>query len=181
MYIYIALLRGINVGAQKSIKMEALRQLLATHGWQNVRTYIQSGNLIFESLEPNPQQLAEQLAQLIAAQFGFEVPTLVIALPEWQRIIADNPFLPDTADTAYLHCTFLAAAPDPDRVAAFATAAYAPDELQIIDRTVYLRCPNGYGNTKLHNSFLENKLKQTATTRNWRTVCTLAEMATTAL
>ena len=167
---YITILRGINLGSHNVIKMEALRKVFAAAGFGNVRTYIQSGNVVFEAEATNTSELAAQVSTIILNEFGFQVPVLVLTQSEWAQIVAENPFLPEFAeDTKSLHITFLAALPDVSNIARIEAEKYLPDRFSVIGKAVYLYCPNGYGNTKLHNAFFENKLKVAATTRNWKT------------
>lgn len=178
MHSYIAILRGINVSGQKMIKMEALRQLFENLGFAKVKTYIQSGNVVFLSDQPSPADLEKQISTHILAQFGYQVPVLVIEKTVWESVFKNNPFVNQrNEDIGKLHVTFLAANPAPAQVDKIKDMAYPPDEFILAGNAVYLFCPNGYGNTKLSNTFFENKLKVSATTRNWKTVQELLNMA----
>ncbi|HMO40374.1 MAG TPA: DUF1697 domain-containing protein [Saprospiraceae bacterium] len=177
MATYISMLRGINVSGQKPMKMDALKALYETLGLQQVQTWIQSGNVVFRSdREPGP--LAADIAAAIEQKFGFSVPVFVLAMPQLQRIVAHNPFADDsTKDENFLHITFLAAPPAHiDEIAI--EAKLSPGEaIACTPEAVYLYCPNGYGRTKLTNTFIESRLQVAATTRNWKTVNTLLRMA----
>ena len=177
MTIYIAILRGINVGGKRMIKMDDLKRLLATLDLQNPLTYIQSGNVVFQS-NATADQLQKNIAIAIETTYGFEVPVLVFAIDELKKIIANNP-LAKEKDKAeeYWHVTFLAEKPTLENWQKINPAAYLPDAVAIKDRAVYLHCPNGYSNSKLTNSFLEKQLKTTATTRNWKTTLALLDLA----
>jgi uncharacterized protein (DUF1697 family) len=178
MTTYIAILRGINVSGHKMIKMDALRELCTTLQFKNTQTYIQSGNIVFQYQKVKEQKLTETIKAAILKQFGFEVPVIVIEYDEWKKVIKDNPFTKDKAkDPAYLHVTFLADIPDAEKAAKLTGEKYPGEEIRIIGKAVYLYCPNGYGNAKLTNSFLESKLKVMATTRNWKTTNELARIA----
>ena len=171
MKTYISILRGINVGGTKKIKMDALREMYATLGFTKIQSYIQSGNVIFNSSESDTSQLAKLISKKIAEVFGFEVPVLVLTVQEIKTAIENNPFLSDSSkDAAFMHFTFLSEFPDSKLLQSIDAAKYLPDEFCCLDKVIYLYCPNGYGNTKLTNTFFENKLKRTATTRNLRTV-----------
>lgn len=172
MSTYIAILRGINVSGQKLIKMAELKKLIEQLGYSSVQTYIQSGNIVFNS---NEKKLAEQISAAILKHFGFDVPVLVLSTEDWRKAKDQQPFL-DKEEKA-LHLTFLAEAPSAENLSALKDMAYPPDEYHIIDKVIYLHCPNGYGNTKLSNTFFERKLKVSATTRNWATVNKLLDMA----
>jgi len=170
------MLRGINLGAHKKVPMPALKALYESLNFKNVSTYIQSGNVVFEHDE-SLEGLALKLEQKIAEHFGFEVPVILRTLAEMQAVSKENPFLKDaTVEAAQLHVTFLAEGPEQvllDKIQSFSAA---PDEFRMVGKTIYLHCPNGYGRTKLTNNFFEQKLKLTATTRNWKTVNELTNM-----
>lgn len=175
---YIAILRGINVSGQKKIKMEDLRQSLAELNFHDIQTYIQSGNVIFQQQKSNPLDLARQIAHQISAKYGFEVPVIVKTIADLEHILHNNPFLKDRReDESRLHVTFLSEKPGEELLNNIKELDYKPDEFMISDQAIYLFCLNGYGRTKLTNNFFENKLNVTATTRNWKTVNKLAEIA----
>lgn len=174
---YIALLRGINVGGQKKIKMLDLRVMCEKMGLEQVKTYIQSGNIIFESANEDASKIATELKDQIQETFGFEVPVMVMKQAYLEKVISENPFLNKDAslDQKLLHVTFLAAVPSEDLVKAIKEKDYGSDQFEVIGKRVYLYFPNGYGRTKLTNNIFEKKLKVAATTRNWRTVGKLKE------
>ncbi len=172
------MLRGINVSGQKLIKMDALRALIESLGYINVTTYIQSGNIIFQSEHLNPDSIAQTIKSGIADRFGFDVQVLVIDIDYIRFVIASNPFVNVmTEDTSSYYVTFLAEQPSETLVEKVKLGNYGVDEFVVSDKVVYLCCPKGYGNSKLSNTFFENKLKVAATTRNWRTVNELLSIA----
>ena len=178
MKTYISILRGINVSGHKLIKMDTLRQLYADLGFENVKTYIQSGNVVFQFKKAEKKMLAEKIEKKITKRFGFKVPVLVRELDEYKAIIKQNPFTKKPQrDISFLHITFLSDQPTEENVAKIKSGQYQLDEFQLIDKSIYLYCPNGYGNSKLTNSFFETKLKVTATTRNWKTANELIAIA----
>lgn len=178
MKTYISILRGINVSGHKMIKMDALKQLYVDLGFSNVQTYIQSGNVVFQSQSQNTNEIATQIEEKISEIFKFEVPVLVLEFEELKSIIAQNPFTKDlNKDVSSFHITFLKEIPSEENCNKIKDLQSNNDEFLIIDKSIYLYCPNGYGNTKLNNNFLENKLKTTATTRNWKTVNELVKIA----
>ncbi len=167
---YVALLRGVNVGG-KTLRMEALRPVIAgLGGLEDVRTYIQSGNVLFRSGRPME---AGEVERAIAGAFGMSVGVVLRTAGELAAVARANPFVGRDDNPRHLHVTFLAGEPAGD----LAGVSHPPDEFHLAGREVYLLCPNGYGVTKLGNGFLERRLKVAATTRNWATVLRLAEMA----
>ena len=178
MPVYISILRGINVSGHKLIKMESLRSMFSEMGFKNVRTDIQSGNVIFQYKQVNVQQLAELISKSIFKHFSFEVPVLVLGFEELKQLVLANPFLKEKSkDLAHLHVTYLSALPDPAALDKIMQARYGKDELLAMGKGIYLYCPNGYSNSKLTNGFFESKLKLTATTRNWKTTVELLHIA----
>lgn len=176
MPVYISILRGINVGGHKMIKMDALRSMYEHLGFTNVKTYIQSGNVIFTSLEIPLPELSNLIILKIQETFGFDVPVLVLSQSEIKVIIQNNPFIINK-DVQSLHVTFLSDIPQQADIDAITGGNYGNDEFAVSGRAVYLFCPGPYHATKLSNTFFEKKLRVSATTRNWKTVVALAEMA----
>jgi len=178
MPVYIALLRGINVSGQKKIKMAELRSLMENHGYQAVKTYIQSGNIIFDHSPIDPSILETQIATLIHTHYGFEVAVLVKKPSALSDALVQNPFKErEDVETKRLYLTFLAEKPEMDRLEALKTVDYNPEEYVIIGKNLYFYSPHGYGRAKMNNNFFEQKLKVKATTRNWRTINKLVEMS----
>ena len=177
METYIALLRGINVSGQKMIKMEELKKVLGESGFTGIRTYIQSGNIIFGSMEKNAEKLATEIAATILSHWRFAVPVVIRTMDELSAISQNNPLLKKLNGISdKLHVTFLSAFPDKDTCSKLLEYQFLPDEFELVGKEVYLYCPNGYGQTKLTNQFFESKLKVNATTRNWKTVEALLGM-----
>src|SRR3989344_3570057 len=168
MTTYISILRGINVGGQKKIKMEELKKLYESLGFKNVRTYIQSGNVIFECLDTNLAELIYQIEQKIKNSFGFDVIVLIKTKNEIQKLIKNNPFA--KKDPSKLHVTFLSDIKTKPPTDEINNTKDKTEEFFISGREIYLFCPNGYGISKLSNNFFERKLNTSATTRNWKTV-----------
>lgn len=178
MTTYISILRGINVSGKKLIKMDVLRELYERLGFQNIITYVQSGNVIFTSKNSNPHELELKISRKIENDFGFNVPIIVLTIDQLTRIIEQNPFSKDLdKDPAFLHVTFLASQPEPYDLKIIEGKKQNEEEILISNEVVYLYCPNGYGRTKLTNTFLETKLKIGATTRNWKTTNELLRLA----
>lgn len=176
MNTFIALLRGINVSGAKTIKMDNLRLTFQKQGFENVTTYIQSGNVVFTSVENSTLQLAAKIADAVKTDFGFDIPVIVLSSAELQTIAKNNPLNDGARDTAFLHVTFLAENPAAFNLSEIGAKKQGNEEIMISGKVVYLYCPHGYGKTKLTNTFLESKLKVAATTRNWKTVTELVGM-----
>lgn len=178
MKTYIAILRGINVSGQKLIKMDALRKMFEKMDFENVKSYVQSGNIIYSGKETDLQTLENRISHQIKEDFGFDVPVIVLTPEKLRRVVDENPFLRDPdKNPAYLHATFLAAKPENFDLQVIESKRQNGEELLIVGDVAYLYCPNGYGNTKLNNNFLESKLKTGATTRNWKTTLELLRMS----
>lgn len=176
MNTHISLLRGINVSGKRLIKMDALSALYNELGFTGVKTYIQSGNVVFQTTETNTGVLAEKISAAIKTRFDFDVPVLVLSAKELEMAATSNPYV-GLHEEKFLHVTFLADLPTAENWNKIEAEAYLPDAFQVIEKCIYLHTPNGYGNTKLNNTFFENKLKVSATTRNWKTVQTLWGMS----
>ena len=171
---YVALLRGVNVGGRGKVSMEGLRRAVSGTGVHRVRTYIQSGNVLFDGPDGPADQVAARLARQFESDLGL-VTTVVLRTAEQLRaVVAANPFA--DVDLATVHVTFLDQAPDPERTAALEPPSVGGDRWSAGNREIYLHCPDGYGRTKLTNGFFERRLKVPATTRNWRTVVTLDQL-----
>lgn len=179
MTTYISILRGINVSGQKKILMADLRALYEKLGFKEVKSYIQSGNVIFKSQKELEEiETSKKIEEAIEKKYDFHVPVIIRSLSDMEKIIASNPFLPvESIDSKKLHVTFLGENPAEEKVTEIEQLDFVPDKFAIKDKEVYLHIPDSYGNTKLSNSFFEKKLKVTATTRNWTTINTLCEMA----
>lgn len=180
MKTYIALLRGINVSGKNKIKMTELKSLFVDLGYHDVLTYIQSGNLIFKSSIKEAILIEDTIISAILKRFGYAIKVLILNKDELTALFNSNPFLAKdpTMDISKLHVTLLNKEPDfvgmPHIKIIVSTI---DDEFEQIENTIYLYCPNGYGNTKLNNNFFEKKLNTDATTRNWKTITKLVELS----
>ncbi|MFY0713792.1 DUF1697 domain-containing protein [Seonamhaeicola sp. NFXS20] len=174
MNTFIALLRGINVSGQKKIPMAELRELLEKKGFKDVKTYIQSGNVIFNFSETNKDSLALKIHEAIKAHFRFEVPVLVLFPTELKQIFNDCPFPKEKKEHSYF--TFLFTGPDKKLVDKLTAISYPNEEFIITNNCIYFYCAVGYGKAKCSNNFFENKLKTTSTARNYKTVVKLLSL-----
>jgi len=160
------------------IKMDALKKLCNEMGFVNVQTYIQSGNIIFQNKKADTGNLSNILKAAIEKTFGFDVPVITLTKEELQKIIDNNPFVKDkTKQDSFFHITFLSDKPQKENFEIIKSGDYKNDKIELIEKSIYLYCHDGYSNSKLTNSFLENKLKVTATTRNWKTANELLNIA----
>ena len=175
---YISILRGINVSGQKQIKMADLKLLYEELGFRNVVTYIQSGNVIFSYNGDAAVDLKFQIEKAIEAKYKFFVPVIIRTKFEILDVINNCPF--DTIDLEQngtkILVTFLSESPPESTIDALMGHVNSPEEMVLRNREVYLYCPNGYGKTKLSNSFIERKLGVVATTRNWKSTNKLYEL-----
>lgn len=173
----ISILRGINVSGHKLIKMNLLKEMFERMGFENVKTYIQSGNFVFNCKPTDTAMLGKRIADEILSHFGFEVPVIVLEKDELKQVSAQNMFIERGEDITKLHVTFLSAEPQTGLLDDIDNKDYLPDAYYLRGKAVYLFCPDGYGNTKLSNNFFEKKLKVHATTRNWKTILELVKMS----
>jgi len=174
----ISILRGINVSGKNKVPMVELKAMYEGLKLKNITTYIQSGNVVFSATDNDTKVLTKKIEQGILKKFGFNVPVIARTIDELQSAIKKNPFLKDKGiELEKLHVTFLEDSPSADNLKKVMEYSYEPDKFTIIGKEVFLHCPNGYGNTKLTNTFFENKLKVRATTRNWRTTNELLKIA----
>ncbi len=176
MQTYIAILRGINVSGHKIIKMADLRELLSSLGFSKLTTYIQSGNIIFQSKEKENNVLEEMIHQNIKDHYSFDVPVIVRTQKEWENVVNRVPFNLDKVDITRIAVTFLKEKPAQIPTEEIIKFKAANDELVFEDKELYLHIPDGFGTSKLTLNVLERKLKVSATMRNWETTIKLLEL-----
>ncbi len=172
---HIALLRGINVAGKNLLSMKDLARMFAGAGCADVRTYIQSGNVIFEAAA-GAAKIGETVSANIEKRFGYRIPIVLRTSEQLLQTIAGNPFLKAGADAKALHVYFLAAMPNARAIAGLDLARSAPDVFHVRGQEIYLHLPNGMARTMLTNAYFDSKLSTTCTARNWATVLKLAEM-----
>lgn len=176
MNTYIALLRGINVGGNNKLPMKALTALLEAMGMQKVKTYIQSGNVVFQSERTDSAALAKEITAAIAQAHGFAPQVFLLDIQTLAAAMAANPFPEGTDEPKSLHLFFLEGIPQKPNLAAL-EAVKAPNErFALIDQVFYLHAPDGIGRSKLAES-IGKGVGVSITARNWRTVSTIFEMA----
>lgn len=177
MKTYVALLRGINVGGNRKILMKDLKKSFEEMGFQDVVTYIQSGNVVFKTSSEKSIFLAEKIEKEIEQTFGFFVPVIIRQNTDIQELIIKNNFKTD--DIERLHVTFLDKKPTSDFLQKIQEIAESnlPNCFEIIDDNVFIFCSGKYSDSKLTNQFFEKHLNAKATTRNWKTILQLAELS----
>ncbi|MER7165751.1 DUF1697 domain-containing protein [Micromonospora sp. NPDC000207] len=173
---YVALLRAVNIGGGSSMVMADLREVFAGCGFDGVQTYIQSGNVVFGCSSAEEEVVAD-IRRGIADRWGRDVPVLVRSLPELEAVIAANPYLDQQDDLTKLLVTFLDRAPTPETQDSLTSPAGETGTLTLVGREVFVHVPDGYGRSKLGNAFVEKRTGALGTTRNWRSVLKLRDMA----
>lgn len=176
--MYVALMRGINVGGRNRLAMADLSAVFEAAGCTDVRTYIQSGNVVFTAPEAELTSIPGLVAARIEADYGFSVPVVLRSAEDLGVVVAANPFLARGADPESLHVAFLSETPLPERVATLDADRSPPDEFDVVGAEVYLHLPGGMARTKLTNAWFDSRLGVVSTARNWRTVLRLRDMAT---
>jgi len=172
----VALLRGINLGSHKKVPMARLRDLAEGLGLSDPRTYVQSGNLVVET-DLDEAGTVELLEGALHKEFGFTVPVISRSADEMADIASGHPFTDLGIDDRLLHVAFLDRVPDQSLHDRIDATRYAPDRFHCDGREIYLAYPNGSGRSKLSHALLEKQLDVSATSRNWRTVSKVAELA----
>jgi uncharacterized protein (DUF1697 family) len=174
---YVAMLRGINLGPHKRVKMEALRKSFESLGLKNVQTYIQSGNVIFKAGKTSPTALHSKIEARIASDFGFSSLTILRSQEELGKVVKANPFLKQ-AGTRHekLHVIFLSETPERDVLKQLEGLTKSPDASCCLGQEIYLHLPNGFSQSSMIHNPLERKLLTRATTRNWRSVNNIYQM-----
>ncbi len=176
--VNVALLRGINVGGKNRLPMKELAALFVDAGCEDVRTYIQSGNVVFRVGPTGGEEISSVISTSILSRFGYRIPVVTRTAREFQETVRANPFLDAGAETDKLHVMFLAELPDSASVEALDPERSPGDEFAVMGREIYLHCPNGVARSKLTNSYFDSRLSTTSTSRNWRTTLKILDLAT---
>jgi uncharacterized protein (DUF1697 family) len=176
MKTYIALFRGINVGGKNMLPMKELVVILEDLGAQKVKTYIQSGNVVFVYKDKDPTRLSHQIRAEIKKRRRFEPHVLLLGLEDIEKAIKQNPFPEAETDPATLHAGFLAATPERPDMKTLEGLKSDSERFCLIGRVFYLYAPDGVGRSKLAAQ-AERLLGVPMTDRNWRTVSTIRKMA----
>ena len=177
MTTHLALLRGINVSGHNMIKMEVLKSTLEAIGFQNVRTYIQSGNVFVDTDEENGPKVGFLIKQEIFKVLGHEVPVVVIGKKDLEDVLAKNPFLKEKdADLKKLYVAFVSKTLQSSNINDLKISQFKPDEASIDENRIFIKYAVGAGKTRFDQKYIEKKLNVTATIRNWNTVTQLLNM-----
>jgi uncharacterized protein (DUF1697 family) len=177
MKTHLALLRGINVSGHNMIKMDSLKTVLENAGFQNVRTYIQSGNVFVDSEEEHGASVGFKIKQEIFKELGLEVPVVVISKEDLEACLKINPYLKEKeCDTKKLYVAFISKELSNGALNDLKISQFKPDEAAIDQSRIYIKYAVGAGKTRLDQKYIEKKLNVVATIRNWNTVTTLLEM-----
>lgn len=174
---YVALLRGINVGGTNRLPMGDLARMFEDAGGQAVRTYIQSGNVIFVSTPSESQRIREMVTATVRDTMGTPIPIILRSIQELTHVVAENPFLSESQDLRTLHVGFLADPPPAGMVSCLDPNRSPPDAFAVRGNEIYLHLPNGMARTRITTAYLERTLATQATFRNWRTVLSLLRIA----
>ena len=176
MTTYIALFRGINVGGKNSLPMQRLKDILGQLGCRQVKTYIQSGNVVFQHAEVDREQFAGQIGAEIEKEHGFRPQVLLLPVDDFEQAVALNPFPEAVDEPKTLHVSFLAEEPENPDLAGLEGVKTESERFTLTGRLFYLHAPDGIGRSKLA-ARIEKSLGVPATDRNWRTVLKVLEMA----
>jgi uncharacterized protein (DUF1697 family) len=177
MPIYISMLRGINVGGHKRVKMDDLRKSFEGLGFEQVKTYIQSGNVVFKAGKTSSVALGKKIEARIVSDFGFSASVIVRTGAELGETIAANPFLTQRGiDQEKLHVTFLSEVPATPALKKLAEFTVAPDQSQCVGKEIFFYLPNGFSASSLWKVPWEKALAVVTTTRNWKTVNAIHQM-----
>jgi uncharacterized protein (DUF1697 family) len=178
MTTYIAFLRGINVGGKNKVPMLELRQALENANFKNVRTYIQSGNVVLDSTLVSTDAISVTIGKTILDTFGFDIPVLVKTRKQVEVIISDTPYGDEELISNNKTYFVLLFESPPQQLQAIFKAMNFPNEaFQITESCIHLMCFNGYGKAKLSSKLIETKLNVIATARNYRTMQNILALA----
>jgi uncharacterized protein (DUF1697 family) len=178
MTTFVSMIRGINVAGHRPVRMDRLACLFVDMGFGKPRTYLQSGNVVFEAKGGARHDLAGAIERRILKDLGLEVSVALRTSAEMTGALAANPFARRPGiDPRFMYATFLISREGPGSLDAIALPVVPGEEAILIGSVVYLHCPFGFGGTKINNAFFERALRTRATTRNWQTVTALESMA----
>ena len=178
MPVLICFLRGVNVGGHAKIKMDALRSLFVALKFEEPRTYVQSGNIVFKTSERNLRRVAGRIKQAITKKFACSPEIMLRTVAELRAVVSINPFARRAnIEPGKLHVFFLSAQPAKNAEENLRQLAIRPEELHLIGRELFIYFPNGVGKSKLPWARLDKALETPGTGRNWNSVTKVLEMA----
>ncbi|NJP65075.1 DUF1697 domain-containing protein [Streptomyces spiramenti] len=175
--VRVLLLRGVNVGGSRKVPMAELREVLVAAGHRRVRTLLQSGNAVLVTDPGPPEAVASAVEADLRERFGFPVEALVLGVAALRGVVARCPFPTEGIDPTRLHVVFLDRSSREHPLADADPARFAPDEMRLGERQIYVRYPNGSGRSRLAQALSAQPPVGFATARNWRTVTRLLELA----
>ena len=173
---YVALLRGINVGGGNMMKMDDLKAAFAGLGFENVVSYINSGNLAFDAKKTAEAKLVDKIEDAVEAKFGKRVDVMVREQKDIERILKSNPFEGQYESHKHMHVLFLKVPMPLEKEKLLQESAFPGEKYDVRDREIYNLLPNGVAGSLLTKGFFEKKPRVSYTGRNWRTVQKLAEL-----
>jgi uncharacterized protein (DUF1697 family) len=173
---YVALLRGINVGGKHLVPMKMLAEMFDSAGCEQVRTFIQSGNVVFTASPAVAREIAERIGNEIRKRLGHEAPVVLRSAEQFAEVTKNNPFSKRKEYENFSHVLFCAHKLSPANVKKLDAGHSPGDEFVCHAQEIYLWLPTGAGKTKLTNAYFDSKLETICTQRNWRTVMKLSEM-----
>lgn len=171
---YIVLLRGVMPTGKNKVPMAKLRAILIKSGFNNVQTYIQSGNILLESAK-SPEVISALIHDEIAKHFGGDIAVITITPSTLSRIVVQNPF--PATDPANMYYVFLASTPERDAIESLMQQDLTPTKWAQGHDVIYMYCPQTYSKSKMNNNFIEKKLKVAASTRNHNTTSKLVHLS----
>ena len=173
---YVALLRGINVGGKNKLPMDTLRSLVEECGGRNVRSYIQSGNVVFTSSPAVASKMPNALQARIASDCSLNVPVVVRSRTEIAEVVKEGPFHSKAPEIKFVHVMFLADTPSSSQIETIDESRFPGDVFAVIGNRIHVWFPNGTARSKFTAAYIDRVLQTTSTMRNWNTVCAIANL-----
>jgi uncharacterized protein (DUF1697 family) len=173
----VALLRGINVGGRKKVPMARLREVLEAAGFEDVKTYVQSGNVVLSAPRRSPAKIGREIEAAIEGEFGFDVAVVMRTRDELAALVEDDPLGDVATNPTYRVVVFLAEKLDRSRLADVEPDAFAPEAFELRDREIVMWAPEGQRDSRIVKTLTEKRTGVVGTARNWRTVEKLLAMA----
>ena len=176
---YISFLRGVNMTGHNSVKMADLSALYKNLGFADATTYIQSGNVIFSSIDNSAtQDIEAKIEKAILEKFNYNIPVMIRTMKEVNNLFLINPYLTEKEfDPSKMAVIFLNEKATEEQIQKVRNIDYPPDKFYISGKEIFTFCPNGFGKTKIYTNFFEKKMGVIGTARNWKTITTIFDMA----